>query len=110
MDEHPGLHVVEGHQSLVIVHIDTNPGWSEIHCQAGGGLCSEGVVSPIPQAEEPVAMGRAYRDFALPVDRPACHSQVPVSLSSHLHLEKGTVYCKTYRLSPMGNPKVMSIN
>lgn len=103
VDEQPGLHVVEGHQSLVVVHIDSDPGWSEIQCQVGGGLCSEGVISPIPQAEEPVAMGRAYRDFALPIDRPACHSQVPVSLSSHLHLEEDTVYRKTCRFPSQGS-------
>lgn len=36
-------------------------------------------------------MGGAHSDLALPIDRPARHSQVPVSLSSHLHLEEGSV-------------------
>lgn len=36
-------------------------------------------------------MGGAYSDFALPIDRPTCHSQVPVSFSSHLHLEEGSL-------------------
>lgn len=91
IDEHFGLHVVEGHHSLITVHIDSDPRWSEVDRQAGWGFCSEGVVGLIPQAEEPVAMGGAYGDFALSIDGPAYHSQVPVSLSSHLHLEEGSV-------------------
>lgn len=89
VDQQPGLHIVKGHQSLIVVHIDSNSGWSDIDCQAGGGFCSEGVVSAIPQAEEPVTVGGTYSDFALSDDRAARHSQVPVSLFSNLHLEKG---------------------
>lgn len=106
VDEHPGLHVVEGHQPLITVHIDSNPGRSAVYCEAGWGFCPEGVVSPIPQAEEPVAMGGAYGDFALPIDRPACHSQVPVCLFSHLHLEKSSVIqftAKSADFRPVGN-------
>ena len=95
IDEHSGLHVVEGHQSLVAVHKDSDPGRFDVDCQVGRGFRSEGEIVPIPQAEEPVAMGGAYRDFALPIDRPACHSQVPVSLSSHLHLEDSSVVQST---------------
>lgn len=91
INEQSGLHVVEGHQSFITVHIDSNPGGSMADCQVGWGFCSEGVVAPISQAEEPVAIGRAYSDFALPIDGTTCHSQVPVSLFSHLHLEKGSV-------------------
>lgn len=86
IDEHSGLHVVERHHSLVTVHKDSDPGWPQVDRQAGRGFCSEGVLAPIPQAEEPVAVSGAYGDFALPIDRPACYPQVPVSLSSHLHL------------------------
>lgn len=91
VDEHSGLHVVEGQQSLIIVHIDSNPGGFEVDGQVFWGFCSEGIVGPIPQAEEPVAMGGTYRYLALPIDGPACHAQVPVSLSTHLHLEEGSV-------------------
>lgn len=91
IDEHSGLHVVEGHHSLVAVHKDSDPWRSEVDRQAGWGFCSEGVLGPIPQAEEPVAVGGAYGDFALPIDKPACYPQVPVSLSSHLHLEESSV-------------------
>lgn len=92
IDEHSGLYVVEGHYSLITVHIDSDPGRSEVDCQVGWGFCSESVVSTIPQAEEPVAVGGAYGDFALPIDWPAGHSQVPVSLSSHIHLKKAAWY------------------
>ena len=91
IDEHSGLHIVEGHQSLVTVHKDSNPWRSEVDCEAGWGFRSKGIVSPIPQAEEPITMGGAYGDFALPIDIAACHSQVPVCLSSNLHLEEGSV-------------------
>lgn len=33
VDEHSGLHVVEGQQSLIIVHIDSNPGGFEVDGQ-----------------------------------------------------------------------------
>lgn len=90
-DEHSGLHIVEGHQPLITVHINSNPWGSEVDRQAGCRFCSEGVICPIPQAEEPITMGRAYCNFALPIYRVACHSQVPVCLSSHLHLKEGKV-------------------
>lgn len=86
IDEHSGLHVVEWYCSLIAIYIDSNPWWSEVDRQAGWRLCSKGVIVPIPQAEEPVTIGRAYCDFSLPIYRPACHSQVPVCLSSHLNL------------------------
>lgn len=89
--EHFGLHVVEGQQSLVIVHVDTDAGRSGVDRQAGRGFCSESVGGPFPQAEKPVAVGGAYGDFALPVDGVANHSQVPVGLCSHLHLKEGRV-------------------
>lgn len=87
INKNSGLNIVEGHQSLIIVHKDSNPWRSGVHCQLGWGLSSEGVLSLIPQAEEPVTMGRAYSDFPFALDRPACHTQVPVGLSSHLHLK-----------------------
>lgn len=87
IDENSGLNIVEGHQSLIIVHKDSNPWRSEVYCQLCWGLSSEGVLSPIPQAEEPVTMSRTYSDFPFTIDRPACHTQVPVRLSSHLHLK-----------------------
>lgn len=88
IDEHPGVHVVERHNSLIVVHVDSNAGRLRGDCEAGGGLRPEGVVGPIPQAQEPVAVGRAHSDFAFTVDRTARYPQVPVGFSSHLHLEE----------------------
>lgn len=88
VDEESGLYVVEGHHSLIKVHVDSNPRWSDADRQAGWRLCSEGVLSLIAQAEEPVAVGGAYGDLALPVDRPAGHSQVPISLPTNVHLDR----------------------
>lgn len=87
VDEKSGLHVVEGHHSLFKVHVDPNSRRSVAERQASGRLCSEGVFSLVPQTEEPVAVGRAYGDLALPVDRPARHSQIPISLPTNVHLE-----------------------
>lgn len=102
IDEQSGLHVVEGHQSLITVHIDSNSWGFEVDRQGGRGFCSEGVVVPIPQAEEPVAMSRANGDFALPIDGAAGYSQVPVSLSSHLHLEEDSGIQFTFHLLGWG--------
>lgn len=85
-DEQSGLHIEEGHHPLITVHKDAHPRGSGVHGQVGGGFCSEGVVRPISQAQEPVAVGGAYSDFALPIDGVTCHSQVPISLPSDLHL------------------------
>lgn len=88
VDEKSGLDIVEGHHSLIKVHVDSNSRWSDADCQAGWRLCAEGVFTLITQTEEPVAVGGAYGDLALPVDRPARHSQVPISLPTNVHLER----------------------
>lgn len=85
-DEKPGLHVVEGHHPLLKVHVDPNPRRPDAERQAGGRLRPEGVFALIPQTEEPVAVGGAYGDLALPVDGPARHPQVPVGLPANVHL------------------------
>lgn len=86
VDENPGVHVVEGQNSLVAVHIDSDAGWLGADCQDGGGLRSEGIVALVAQAEEPVAVGGADSDLPLAIDRPASHAQVPVRLLTYLHL------------------------
>lgn len=88
VDEKSGLNIVEGHHSLIKVHVDSNSRWSDADRQAGWRLCAEGVFTLITQTEEPVAVGGAYGDLALPVDRPARHSQVPISLPTNVHLER----------------------
>lgn len=86
VDEDPGVHVVEGQNSLVAVHVDSDAGWLDADRQDGGGLRAEGVVALVAQAEEPVAMGGADSDLPLAIDRLAGHAQVPVCLLSYLHL------------------------
>lgn len=87
VDENSGLHVVEGHHPLLKVHVDPNSRRSDAEHQAGRRLGSEGVFSLIAQTEEPVAVGGAYGDLALPVDGSARHSQVPIGLPPNVHLE-----------------------
>lgn len=91
IDEDFCLHIVEGHQSLVTIHVYSNAGGSSGDCQVSWGFCSEAVIGLIAQTEEPVAVGWAYSDFAFSINRLACNSQVPVSLSSNFHLEKDSV-------------------
>lgn len=86
VDENPAVHVVEGQNSLVAVHVDADAGWLGADRQDGGGLRPEGVVALVAQAEEPVAVGGADSDLPLAIDRPAGHAQVPVCLLSYLHL------------------------
>lgn len=73
VDENSGLHVVEGHHSLVAVHVDPNTAWPDVDRKDGGGFRPEGVVGLITQAQEPVSVGGAYRDFPLSIDGPARH-------------------------------------
>lgn len=87
-DDQFGLHVVEGQQSFITVYIDADPRRSGGDCQADGRIRSEGVVGPIPQAEEPVAVGGAHWDFTLSNDGPARYSQVPVGFTADIHLEE----------------------
>lgn len=87
VDENSGLHVVEGHHPLLKVHVDPDSRRSDADRQAGRRLGSEGVFSLVAQAEEPVAVGGAYGDLALPVDGSARHSQVPIGLPPNVHLE-----------------------
>lgn len=85
-DQSPGINIVEGQNSLVAVHVDSDAGWPAGNRQDGRGLCPEGVVALVAQAEEPIAMGGADSDFPLAIDRPAGHAQVPVCLLSYRHL------------------------
>lgn len=68
VDENPGIHIVEGQNSLVAVHVDSNAGWPGADRKDGGGLRPEGEVALVAQAEEPVAMGGADCDFPLAID------------------------------------------
>lgn len=86
VDQSPGINIVEGQNSLVTVHVDSNAGWPGANRQDGRGLRPKGVVAVVAQAEEPVAMGGADSDFPFAIDRPAGHAQVPVRLLSYHHL------------------------
>lgn len=86
VDQRFGLHIVEGHHPLIAVQVDSDPRGSDVDRQVGCRICSEDVLGPIPQTKEPVPIGGACRDFTLTVNRVACHSKVPVSLLSNLHL------------------------
>lgn len=86
VDQSPGINIVEGQNSLVAVHVDSDTGWPGANRQDGWGLRPEGVVALVTQAEEPIAVGGADSDFPLAIDWPAGHAQVPVCLLTYRHL------------------------
>lgn len=68
VDENPGVHIVEGQNSFVAVHVDSNAERPGADREDGGGLRAKGVVALVAQAEEPVAVGGADCDFPLAID------------------------------------------
>lgn len=95
VDQNPGVNIVEGQNSLVAVHVDSDAGRPAADRQDGGRLRPEGVVALVTQAEEPVAMGGADGDFPLTIDRSAGHAQVPVCLLSYQHLSRAVMHLLT---------------
>lgn len=111
IDEHLSLHVVKWHLSFIAVDKDADARGSETGWQGRGRLCAEGVVCPVAQTQEPVAVGRTHRNLALTVDGATGHTQVPVCLVPDFHLVTtnlgyGTLsYAHTHTLQPFTTVK-----
>ena len=91
-DELLRLHVEKRHLSFIAVHKHADARGSKTEGQGRRRLGAEGVVRPVAQTQEPVALSRTHGDLALPVDGAAGHAQVPVRLVPDLHLRDSKVW------------------
>ena len=86
VDMRPGLHIIKGDQTLLIVH--KHPHLLGLLSQGQGdrGASQSPELISIPQTYSPVSINRGQSDDPLPVDGLSGHSQIHISLPLNLHL------------------------